>query len=117
VKYAFVTQRGYYPEALDKANQDAVLVKKDFGGTAGQMFFGVFDGHGIRGEEAAQFAKAKVTHSTAPRHTTHWKRPRQSTTGRLRRPRGRGFKEEQLVKFSEGDVSVAHVVQCIYSSA
>jgi hypothetical protein len=66
VKYAFVTQRGYYPEAPDKANQDAVYVKKDFGGTVGQMFFGVFDGHGIRGEEAAQFARVKVTH-----HLTH----------------------------------------------
>lgn len=60
VKYAFVTQRGYYPEAPDKANQDAVYVKKDFAGMPGQMFFGVFDGHGIRGEEAAQFAKTKV---------------------------------------------------------
>ena len=61
VKFAFVTQRGYYPEALDKANQDAVCVKKDFGGIPGQMFFGVFDGHGVRGEEAAQYAKTKVT--------------------------------------------------------
>ena len=60
VKFAFVTQRGYYPEALDKANQDAVYVKKDFAGTPGQMFFGVFDGHGVRGEEAAQYAKTKV---------------------------------------------------------
>ena len=56
-----MTQRGYYPEALDKANQDAVYVKKDFAGIPWQVFFGVFDGHGVRGEEAAQFAKTKVT--------------------------------------------------------
>lgn len=60
VRYAYVTQRGYYPEALDKANQDAVYVKKDFANRAKQMLFGVFDGHGLRGTEAAQFAKAKV---------------------------------------------------------
>lgn len=67
IRYAFVTQRGYYPEALDKANQDAVYVKKDFAGVPGQVFFGVFDGHGVRGEEAAQFAKAKVRLLKGPR--------------------------------------------------
>ena len=61
LRYAFVTQRGYYPEALDKANQDAVYVKKDFAGVPGQMFFGIFDGHGVHGEEAAQFAKRNVS--------------------------------------------------------
>ena len=60
VRYAYVTQRGYYPEALDKANQDAVCVKKEFAGTPGQLFFGVFDGHGVHGTEAAQFAQSKV---------------------------------------------------------
>jgi len=110
VKYAFVTQRGYYPEALD---QDAVLVKKDFGGTAGQMFFGVFDGHGIRGEEAAQFAKAKVTHPTTPRHTKtpppEYHRKASKTSGSRVQGGTAGI--------PEGDVSVARVVQCIYSSA
>ena len=60
VRYAFVTQRGFYPEAPDKANQDAVCVKKEFASTPGQIFYGVFDGHGVNGADAAQFAKAKV---------------------------------------------------------
>ena len=59
-RYAFVTQRGFYPEAPDKANQDAVCVKKEFANTPGQIFYGVFDGHGVNGADAAQFAKAKV---------------------------------------------------------
>ncbi|KAK3285136.1 hypothetical protein CYMTET_7243 [Cymbomonas tetramitiformis] len=60
IKYAYVSQRGYYPEALDKANQDAYAVHTSFGGDPNTNFFGVFDGHGEYGTVCAQFAKDRV---------------------------------------------------------
>ena len=56
LRYAYVSQRGYYPEALDKANQDAFCVHKQFGGNPDEHFFGVFDGHGEHGTLGAQVA-------------------------------------------------------------
>ena len=50
----------YYPEALDKENQDAVCVYRRYGGDSEQLFFGVFDGHGQQGTSCAQFAKDTV---------------------------------------------------------
>ncbi len=50
----------YYPEALDKENQDAVCVYRRYGGDSEQLFFGVFDGHGQEGTSCAQFAKDTV---------------------------------------------------------
>mgnify|MGYP001810623503 CR=1 FL=1 len=35
LRYAFVSQRGYYPDAPDKSNQDAVCVAERLGGGAG----------------------------------------------------------------------------------
>eukprot|EP00873_Tetraselmis_striata_P013623 jgi/Tetstr1/433887/TSEL_023067.t1 len=58
--YAYVTQRGYYPEAPDKTNQDSFCVMTNFGGDLEQMFFGVFDGHGEFGTQCSQFARRKV---------------------------------------------------------
>ena len=58
--YAIVSQRGYYPEALNKANQDAYCVHTRFGGRPEEHFFGIFDGHGEFGTPCAQFAKDKV---------------------------------------------------------
>jgi len=40
--------------------QDAVCVYRRYGGEPGQLFFGVFDGHGQQGTSCAQFAKDKV---------------------------------------------------------
>ena len=67
VRYAFASLRGYYPEALDKPNQDAVCAHAAFGGggTAaadkGDSFLaGVFDGHGSTGAACAQFAMAAL---------------------------------------------------------
>ena len=60
VAYAFVSQRGYYPESENKANQDAVCAHRSFDGDPEQLFFGVFDGHGEAGTACAQFAKDKV---------------------------------------------------------
>lgn len=61
IRYAFVSQRGYYPDAPNKANQDSFCVQTYFGGDAEQCFFGVYDGHGEYGTQCSQFAKEKVS--------------------------------------------------------
>mmetsp|Transcript_10771 Transcript_10771/g.14668 ORF Transcript_10771/g.14668 Transcript_10771/m.14668 type:complete len:1045 (+) Transcript_10771:197-3331(+) len=60
MNYAYVSQRGYYPESLDKANQDAFCVHTNFGADPNCHFFGVFDGHGEYGTQCAQFARDRV---------------------------------------------------------
>ncbi|KAI8469911.1 MAG: phosphatase 2C-like domain-containing protein [Monoraphidium minutum] len=60
IRYAYVSQRGYYPDSPDKLNQDAFCVHTYFGGDPDQQFFGVFDGHGEFGTQVAQFARDKV---------------------------------------------------------
>ncbi|KAL9267916.1 phosphatase 2C and cyclic nucleotide-binding/kinase domain-containing protein [Drosera capensis] len=60
LKYSFLTQRGYYPDALDKANQDSFCIHTPFGTEPNDHFFGVFDGHGEFGTECSQFVKHKL---------------------------------------------------------
>lgn len=60
MRYAHLSQRGYYPDHPNKANQDAVLVETGLAGDAGQHLFAVLDGHGEYGAECAMFAKMKV---------------------------------------------------------
>ena len=63
LRYAWVSQRGYYPEDLDKANQDAHAEYDEFGkaeGITDCAFFGVFDGHGKMGDKCAQFARDHI---------------------------------------------------------
>ncbi|GAX81252.1 hypothetical protein CEUSTIGMA_g8684.t1 [Chlamydomonas eustigma] len=60
IRFAFVTQRGYYPDAPEKANQDSLCTHPHFGGDSEQALFGVFDGHGEYGTQCAQFAKEKI---------------------------------------------------------
>jgi len=60
IHYAYLSQRGHYPDQPNKANQDAVLVKENVNRVTGQHLMGVLDGHGETGAECAQFAKAKV---------------------------------------------------------
>ncbi|CAK9194927.1 unnamed protein product [Sphagnum troendelagicum] len=57
LRYSSLTQRGYYPEAPDKVNQDSSCVHMGFGGNPSHHFFGVFDGHGEFGAHCSQFAK------------------------------------------------------------
>jgi len=59
LEYAYVTQRGYYPDDLHKANQDRFTITTDFAGVDGDMLFAVYDGHGRSGHDCAQFAKEK----------------------------------------------------------
>ena len=56
--YAYVSQRGFYPEEPFKANQDAYCVHdKGLCTDRDDAFFGVFDGHGKDGDGCAIFAK------------------------------------------------------------
>lgn len=63
--YAYLTQRGFYPEAPSKANQDSFCVCPRFAGEADDHFFGVFDGHGEFGTPCSQFACDRVCENLA----------------------------------------------------
>ncbi|CAK4110854.1 unnamed protein product [Aphanomyces euteiches] len=58
ISYAYVSQRGYYPDSLYKPNQDSFACKPMFYGK--NSFFGVFDGHGTTGDLCAQYARDVV---------------------------------------------------------
>ncbi|CAK7337456.1 unnamed protein product [Dovyalis caffra] len=60
LKYSYLSQRGYYPDALDKANQDSFCIHTPFGTSSDDHFFGVFDGHGEFGAQCSQFVKRKL---------------------------------------------------------
>ena len=61
-RYAWVSQRGYYPESPDKDNQDCYVISPSFGPTSEQQaFFGIFDGHGKDGHHCARFARDHVS--------------------------------------------------------
>lgn len=61
LKYAYVSFRGYYPEALSKPSQDTACAISNFSGDPEQLFLGVFDGHGSAGTDCSQFAKEQVS--------------------------------------------------------
>lgn len=56
LEYCYVSQRGYYPTSLNKANQDSYLVCESILGESGVNLFGVFDGHGEVGDFCSFFA-------------------------------------------------------------
>ncbi|XP_044471671.1 protein phosphatase 2C and cyclic nucleotide-binding/kinase domain-containing protein-like isoform X2 [Mangifera indica] len=60
LRYSYLSQRGYYPDALDKANQDSFCIHTPFGTNPDDHFFGVFDGHGEHGAQCSQFVKRKL---------------------------------------------------------
>lgn len=60
LRYSFLSQRGYYPESLDKANQDSYCIHTPFGTSPDDHFFGVFDGHGEYGAQCSQFVKRRL---------------------------------------------------------
>jgi serine/threonine protein phosphatase PrpC/CRP-like cAMP-binding protein len=69
LRYAFVSQRGHYPDDPYKANQDAYCIHEKLGvnskdskdgDTAEDGLFGVFDGHGSAGDGCAIFAKTQL---------------------------------------------------------
>lgn len=60
VRYAYLSQRGYYPDEQNKANQDAYSIVHDFTGVEKDAHFAVYDGHGRDGDRCAQFAKENL---------------------------------------------------------
>lgn len=60
LRYAFQTQRGYYPEAMDKNNQDAYKVIEHVSGNKNVGYFGVFDGHGKEGDACSYYVRDNV---------------------------------------------------------
>ena len=56
LRYAYLCQRGYYPEDLYKANQDAYKISTQWPqDKQPQIFFGIFDGHGSEGDACSYF--------------------------------------------------------------
>ena len=60
LRYSYLSQRGYYPESLDKPNQDSYCIHTPFGTSPDDHFFGVFDGHGEYGAQCSQFVKRRL---------------------------------------------------------
>ena len=61
LRYAFFSQKGYYPDDPHKPNQDAYSVTERFGTReSNDAFFAVYDGHGRDGDLCAQFARDKM---------------------------------------------------------
>ena len=56
ITYCYVSQKGYYPNALGKANQDSYVVYEDLLSDSSCHMFGVFDGHGDVGDYCSHFA-------------------------------------------------------------
>ncbi|GMH65143.1 hypothetical protein TL16_g04126, partial [Triparma laevis f. inornata] len=61
--YAYVSQKGYYPNALNKPNQDSFCAIPKFCKTSSCSLFGVFDGHGSFGDTCSIFAKNKLPYN------------------------------------------------------
>jgi len=57
-KYAWMSQRGYYPEDLDKDNQDAYSITTTMDRDI--AFFAVYDGHGRDGHLCSRYVRDKV---------------------------------------------------------
>lgn len=56
IKYCYASQRGYYPNSLNKANQDSYLICESILNDNSCSIFGVFDGHGESGDYCSYFA-------------------------------------------------------------
>jgi serine/threonine protein phosphatase PrpC/CRP-like cAMP-binding protein len=60
MRFAYLSQRGKYPDDPDKPNQDAYCIKHNFANQMEDAFFGVFDGHGKDGHGCAQFTRTHL---------------------------------------------------------
>ena len=58
IEYAHWTQRGYYPDNIHKANQDALGIVTQF--AHNHLFMAVYDGHGSDGHTCAVYAQKKL---------------------------------------------------------
>jgi serine/threonine protein phosphatase PrpC len=61
IRFAAVSQRGYYPDEPDRVNQDSYGIQLSLAEADMQScWFAVFDGHGSNGHDASKFAKSTV---------------------------------------------------------
>jgi len=60
LRYSCISERGYNPEDLFEANQDAYLASVPVGAPHDDLLLSVFDGHGEEGTACAQFCKREV---------------------------------------------------------
>ena len=62
IRYAWATQRGYYPDSPDKDNQDSYSVASQLSDKLHEAsMFGVYDGHGVQGHTCSQYVSVQVT--------------------------------------------------------
>ena len=62
IKYAWASQRGYYPDAPDKENQDSFSAEPHLSSSLPDVaLFGVYDGHGGEGHVCSRFVRTQVT--------------------------------------------------------
>ncbi|KAE8717689.1 Protein phosphatase 2C and cyclic nucleotide-binding/kinase domain-containing protein [Hibiscus syriacus] len=55
-----LTQHGYYPDTVERENQDSFCIKTKIQGDPNVHFFGVFDGHGQYGAQCSKFVKDRL---------------------------------------------------------
>ena len=55
LQYCYLSQRGYYPNAMGKANQDSYAICHNFLGDENTHLFGIFDGHGEYGDLCSHY--------------------------------------------------------------
>jgi hypothetical protein len=60
ISYCHISQRGYYPNAMGKANQDSYVICESLLGDTNSHFFGIFDGHGEYGDSCSYFAANSI---------------------------------------------------------
>lgn len=60
LKYSYLSQKGYYPDAPEKPNQDSFCVHTCFKNNPNDHLFGVFDGHGQYGTQCSEFVKKRL---------------------------------------------------------
>ena len=60
MRFAALSQRGYYPESLNKANQDAYIIDTSATIEGGRRVFCVADGHGTYGDYCSIYVKDNI---------------------------------------------------------
>ena len=71
LSYCFISQRGYYPCSLGKANQDSYVICENFLCSPNTHLFGIFDGHGEYGDLCSHFAANMIPCRLAIELKTH----------------------------------------------
>jgi len=56
----YLTQRGYYPDDMDKDNQDSYSCHTHFGEYKDEVFVAVYDGHGKDGHLVSRFSRDEL---------------------------------------------------------